>query len=573
MKGRLDLVSGRRTEIWDTLVKVFIITVVMAMFTIGKAESAFAAKSVDGYKQAWSISFGDPGTYYILETFADGSLIYAIRGLNSVEEFGRVGSNGKIVWKRNDFLYSYSSSVTENAIMASVHPPDSNYRKDTIITIDKNTGKTINKFLLNSVGVEYLEKYSVDNERLYISDENKLLAVNYKGKKEWELTTHSELYKATNIPIGYHQPVIINDNLILTWTTCSMSEMCSWLGDDSYQLTALSPKTGKVIWSVPERVGNVTLDHRNEQIVLDSNDGSTVAYRYSDGKKLWSYQWNDKSSFYIGQDIGIEDPDGKIYLNVINENNGVYSTSRFISLNADGSVAWETGFNTGTIVNLRGISQDKKILYFESNSRNSKMYLVDRHTGKRLSKEKYDLEYPTKNGHVSIELTNSTNGFNRATLLTGNGAKIGRIDYQESENLIVGPDYRVYVVSQNKITCFAPQKQAVSVAVNGQFPAMPQAAVIQNGYTYVPVRGILEQSGATLKWDGTAQKVTIKKNDLSMELKINSSNAVVNGKTVQIEAPAIIMGNSTMLPLRFLVETLEGQVIWDKDTRTVWINT
>ena len=108
---------------------------------------------------------------------------------------------------------------------------------------------------------------------------------------------------------------------------------------------------------------------------------------------------------------------------MINENNGVYSTSRFISLNADGSVAWETGFNTGAIVNLRGISQDKKILYFESDSSNSKMYLVDRHTGKRLSKEKYDLEYPTKNGHVSIELTNSTNGFNRATLLTGNGAK------------------------------------------------------------------------------------------------------------------------------------------------------
>ena len=149
----------------------------------------------------------------------------------------------------------------------------------------------------------------------------------------------------------------------------------------------------------------------------------------------------------------------------------------------------------------------------------------------------------------------------------------GRIDYQERENLIVGPDYRVYVVSQNKITCFVPQKQSVSVAVNGQFPAMPQAAVVQNGYTYVPVRGILEQSGATLKWDGTAQKVTIKKNDLSMELKINSSNAVINGKSVQIEAPAIIMGNSTMLPLRFLVETLEGQVNWDKDTRTVWINT
>ena len=185
MKGRLDLVSGRRTEIWGRLVKVFIITVVMAMFLIGKAESAFAAKSVDGYKQAWSISSGDTGTFFIDETFGDGSLIYAIRGFQSLEEFGRIGSNGKIVWKRNDFIAAYSSSVTENAIMANVHPLDSNYRKDTIITIDKNTGKTNNKFLLNSVGVDYLEKYSVDNERLSISDKNKLLAVKYGGKKEW----------------------------------------------------------------------------------------------------------------------------------------------------------------------------------------------------------------------------------------------------------------------------------------------------------------------------------------------------------------------------------------------------
>src|SRR5690606_39790720 len=54
-------------------------------------------------------------------------------------------------------------------------------------------------------------------------------------------------------------------------------------------------------------------------------------------------------------------------------------------------------------------------------------------------------------------------------------------------------------VSLRKITAYTPQKKAVSVAVNGQFPTMPQAAVVRNGYTYVPVRGILEQSGATVR--------------------------------------------------------------------------
>ncbi|WP_367889399.1 copper amine oxidase N-terminal domain-containing protein [Lysinibacillus composti] len=65
----------------------------------------------------------------------------------------------------------------------------------------------------------------------------------------------------------------------------------------------------------------------------------------------------------------------------------------------------------------------------------------------------------------------------------------------------------------------------------------------------------------------------MKKNNSSIELKINSSKAVVNRKTVQIEAPGIKIGNSTMLPLSFLVEILEVKVTWDKATKTVWINT
>ncbi|MGE7664816.1 copper amine oxidase N-terminal domain-containing protein [Ureibacillus composti] len=65
----------------------------------------------------------------------------------------------------------------------------------------------------------------------------------------------------------------------------------------------------------------------------------------------------------------------------------------------------------------------------------------------------------------------------------------------------------------------------------------------------------------------------MKKNNSSIELKTNSSKAIVNGKTVQIEAPGIKIGNSTILPLSFLVEILEGKVTWDKATKTVWLNT
>jgi outer membrane protein assembly factor BamB len=572
------LESGRRTGIRYTWGKLgMVAAVVVAMPTMGGA--SVAAISVDGYMPVWSISSGNSdydATISVVEVVGDGSLIYAKHELNqgNVLEFGKVGPSGKVLWKRDD-LYAYAYGVTDDAIMASVHTANLDYRKETFITMDKKTGKTTSKFLLESVGVDFLEKYALDDDRLYISDENRLIAVEYGGKKTWELATHSDLYKKTNIPIGYHAPVIIDNDMILTWTTCSMSEMCSWLGDESYQLTAFSSKTGNEIWSVSERVSGdyVTVDRLNGQIVLDSFDGGTVAYRFSDGEKLWEYQVNNDSSFYTGQDFGIEDPDGKIYLNVIFENNGAYSTGRFVSLNADGSFAWETRFDTGSIVNLRGISQDEKVLYFEDGGNNPRMYLVDRHTGKRLSRGKYRLEYPTENGHLSLERMYFADGFNRAVLLTGNGAKVGSVNYQENEELVVGPDYTVNVVSLRKITAYVPQQKAVSVAVNGQFPAMSQAAVVRNGYTYVPVRGILEQSGAAVQWDGAARKVTVTRRDMSLELWVDSAKAVVNGETVQIEAPAIMIGNSTMLPLRFLIETLEGTVDWHDAARTVWIET
>ena len=561
-------------SIWAKLGMVT--AIVAAMLTFGGGDASAAAKSVDGYKAAWSISSGKSdydATISIVEANGDGSLLYAKHEMNQrdVLEFGMVGPSGKVLWKRND-LHAYTYEITDNAILASVYTDGQDHRSETIITIDKKTGKTKSKFLLNSIGVEYLERFSLDNERLYISDKNKLIAVKHGGKKASELVTHQELYKQTNIPIGYHEPVIIDDDMILTWTTCSMSQMCSWLDEESYQLTALSPQTGKTIWSVPERISAdyVTIDRKNGQIVMNTFDDQTVAYRLSDGTKLWSYQVKKDSSFYSGQDFGITDPDGKTYLNVIYENNGVYSTGRFISLNADGSVAWESKFNTGSIVNLRGISQDGKVLYFEGGNIQSKIYRVDRHTGKRLSEGTYHLEYAIDNGHVLLERLKD--GATRATVLTSNGAKIGSVSYQNNDELVIGPDYTVYHVSLRKITAYTPQKKAVSVAVNGQFPTMPQAAVVRNGYTYVPVRGILEQSGATVRWDGAARKVTVKKTNLTVELRIDSAKAIVNGKTVQLEAPAIMIGNSTMLPLRFLVETLDGTVTWDNAAKTVWIN-
>jgi len=74
----------------------------------------------------------------------------------------------------------------------------------------------------------------------------------------------------------------------------------------------------------------------------------------------------------------------------------------------------------------------------------------------------------------------------------------------------------------------------------------------------------------------TERKVTINFKGTVIELWIDSSKARVNGTEVYIDTnnhsvKPIIINDRTMLPLRFVAESLGCDVGWDPDTRTITI--
>ncbi len=96
------------------------------------------------------------------------------------------------------------------------------------------------------------------------------------------------------------------------------------------------------------------------------------------------------------------------------------------------------------------------------------------------------------------------------------------------------------------------------------------------GRTVVPIRAIVEALGGTIEWDGVARKVMIKFNGNKIELRIDNPRARVNGKAKWIDennhnVRPIIRNDRTMLPLRFVAESLGCKVDWDNDTRTITI--
>lgn len=85
----------------------------------------------------------------------------------------------------------------------------------------------------------------------------------------------------------------------------------------------------------------------------------------------------------------------------------------------------------------------------------------------------------------------------------------------------------------------------------------------ESGRVLVPVRSIAESFGMKVNWDPNSKKVTISEDGNTVELIINSKEAKVNGKAFQIDVPARTVKGRTMLPLRFVGESLGKNVYYD----------
>ena len=106
-----------------------------------------------------------------------------------------------------------------------------------------------------------------------------------------------------------------------------------------------------------------------------------------------------------------------------------------------------------------------------------------------------------------------------------------------------------------------------NVVFNGQGPVSVQGRVL------VPLRGVLEAMGAYVEYRSATRSVYARRGSTELNLRLGDRQATVNGQPVTLDVPAMSMGGSTMVPLRFMGESLGADVRWVDATRTVIINT
>lgn len=90
---------------------------------------------------------------------------------------------------------------------------------------------------------------------------------------------------------------------------------------------------------------------------------------------------------------------------------------------------------------------------------------------------------------------------------------------------------------------------------------------------FVPLRGVFEQMGATVMWNGSTRMVTARRANTDVQLTIGSRTAYVDGAPVALDVAPHMMNGRTMVPLRFISETLGADVRWDSGVDAVYITT
>ncbi len=114
--------------------------------------------------------------------------------------------------------------------------------------------------------------------------------------------------------------------------------------------------------------------------------------------------------------------------------------------------------------------------------------------------------------------------------------------------------------------------EIVTVTVDGtDVVFLDQDPVIVDERTLVPARGVFEALGAMVEWKGETKQISVTTEDTTVVLTLNSQEYNVNGDLRQLDVPAQLMNDRTMIPLRAIGEALGCQVDWVDETKTALI--
>ncbi|MCL1805464.1 MAG: copper amine oxidase N-terminal domain-containing protein [Clostridiales bacterium] len=94
---------------------------------------------------------------------------------------------------------------------------------------------------------------------------------------------------------------------------------------------------------------------------------------------------------------------------------------------------------------------------------------------------------------------------------------------------------------------------------------------IIDGRTMVPLRFVGEALGAEVVWNGETRQVAYILGSRQVLLTVDQSTALVGGRPVEMDTAPRIVGDRTLVPVRFVSQWLGAIVLWDDNLKRVEI--
>ena len=124
----------------------------------------------------------------------------------------------------------------------------------------------------------------------------------------------------------------------------------------------------------------------------------------------------------------------------------------------------------------------------------------------------------------------------------------------------------------------------VNIVIDGEELNLDVAPQIIDGRVMVPIRGVLENLGALVKWVDETQTVSARKSSKTVSLEIGSNDVTLDKgetnddgsaktETIQTDVAAQLVSDRTLVPLRVISEAMGYSVDWNDETYTVSITT
>ena len=112
----------------------------------------------------------------------------------------------------------------------------------------------------------------------------------------------------------------------------------------------------------------------------------------------------------------------------------------------------------------------------------------------------------------------------------------------------------------------------ITVVINGEYVEFSHAT-FKGGRMLVPMREMFAAVGAAVVWDKTRRTAFAVVDDVRVSIPSGSYLPMVNDDPMLIDVPAVLVDNRMYIPLRFAVEALGADVVWEASTGTVFIIT